>query len=236
MLPTAYSNTLIIGTSAQDPPFSSSADKKNHFFGFEIELMTKICMHIKAQCKFTPLIASQILTELATGKIDLAVDAVIIPSNEQEIGILFSLPYLPSSAQFITKKQSPINTLNDIRHKRVGVRLGTLAHGTMFRDYVSKMYNTQVEMSSYLTMNDLLNALMNDEIDVAFSNTEPVKYWYMNNSAIFKLVGRRFPIGNGYAVMGKAGQEELMAQINKAINQIEKDGTYERVYNRYFDL
>ncbi len=118
----------------------------------------------------------------------------------------------------------------------MGVRLGTLFHGTMFRDYVQKMYNSQVDTILYLTMNDLLNALINDEIDVAFSNTEPIKYWYMNNNNIFKLVGRRFPIGNGYAVMGKTGQEPLMAQINQALLKIEEDGTYEKIYSNYLSL
>ena len=236
ILPTGYSNPLIIGTSPEDPPLSSSVDRTSHFYGFEIEIMSKICTHIGAECKFKTVLSSQLLDELSSGKIDIAVSAVIIPSGNQNSQLLFSLPYLPSSAQFITKTTSSITTLKDIQGKKIGVRLGTLAHGNMFKNYVDKMYNSQVDVVSYLTMNDLLNALIDDKIDLAFSNTEPVKYWYINNSNIFKLIGKPFSIGNGYAVLGRVNEQPLFSQINQAILQIEKDGTYERIYNRYFGL
>ena len=236
VLPAAYSKPIIIGTAADNPPLSSSADKKSHFYGFEVELMSEICHRMEIDCQFTSVLASQLLTDVSSGKIDLAVDAIIIPSGAPGGAVIFSLPYLPSSAHFIAQKNSAINTLAEIRNKRVGVRLGTLFHGNMFHDYINKMYNYQVQLSSYLTMDDLLNALINDQVDVAFSNTEPIKYWYMNNTSIFKLIGHQFPIGNGYAVMGKQGQEALMSQINETLLKIEQDGTYEKIYNSYFTL
>ncbi|HAU0346274.1 TPA: transporter substrate-binding domain-containing protein [Legionella pneumophila] len=45
--------SLTIGIVPYDPPFSMNADK-NHFFGFDIELMTEICKQIKAQCQLKP--------------------------------------------------------------------------------------------------------------------------------------------------------------------------------------
>lgn len=235
-LPATYPVSLMIGTSGDDPPFSSAADHNNHFYGFEIDLMLNICKRIKADCQFTAVIASQLINALNSGKIDLAIAALIIPTQRVENPILFSLPYLPSKAQFIAQKKSNINTMEELKNKRVGIRLGTLDHGLMFKYFLLKEYNFQINLKLYLTMNDLLYGLANGQVDAVFSNAEPIKYWYTNNTQAFKLIGKSIPIGDGYAVMGKKGEETLIRHINQAILNMEKDGTYEKIYNAYFSF
>lgn len=54
--------SLAIGIVAYDPPFSMNADK-NHFFGFDIELITELCKQIKAQCQFKTMLFNELFSE-----------------------------------------------------------------------------------------------------------------------------------------------------------------------------
>lgn len=224
---------LVIGTTSNYPPLSSSADNSNHFFGFEIDIMTAICQRIKQSCTFKPILSSAVLSELLAQSVDLAIAGIIIPSEKVD-GYIFSLPYLVSNAQFITEKKSVINNPAAIKNKRVGVRHGTLMGGHMFGDIVTKIYQGQVTIVDFPTINDAFAALTNENIDVVFTNAVAADYWLANNGDFYKLVGPRISVGNGYGIMANQGQEPLIAQINQALLSIQADGTYATIYSRYF--
>lgn len=237
-LPLSYSQTLTIGTSPDNAPFSSLSDGKNNFYGFEIDIMMDVCARINAQCQFKPIVVSDVLQLFAEKKVDLVIATIIAPpaNAPDEANFVFSMPYLPSTAQFLVRADSNIKTLEDIRNEKVGVRLGSLFGGTLFKDYVLALYNNQLSVKSYLEMCDLVDALQHHVVDAIFSNKMALKYWDTNNKDQFRLVGDPFPIGNGYTIMGKKGDEQLITQINRALYAMEQDGTYTMLYERYFSL
>lgn len=232
-LPLTHAQNLIIGTSSDNPPFSSLADKQNNFYGFEIDIMLKICKIIAAQCEFKPVLVSQLDDKVIAGTLDLAIASIIIPTTNVD-GLIFSLPYLPSKAQFIVKIDSSINRLNELKNKKVGVRRGTLFGGTFFEQIILDMFNSELTVIEYPTMGDLMLALEQQDVDAAFSNEAAVKYWFINNKDMFKLVSDPMTIGKGYGIMAKTGQEALIEQINKAITSMMADGSYMTIYSRYF--
>ena len=232
--PFVQSQALLVGTTANYPPMASLIDQKNHFTGFEVEIMQAICDRIKMPCEFRPVVVASIPEQLLSRKIDVAIAAIIIQSKPIP-GYIFSLPYLASNTQFITNKQSSIDNPADIKNKRVGVRRGSLYGGDYFKNHVLKLYNNQVQVTEYATMNDLMEALGNRLIDVAFVNAVAADYWYMNNQNQYKLIGSRMPLDNGYGIMANEGQEQLIDVINHALQYMLADGRYEAIYSRYFD-
>ncbi|OGV47585.1 MAG: hypothetical protein A3F46_00650 [Legionellales bacterium RIFCSPHIGHO2_12_FULL_42_9] len=234
----SYSQTLKIGTSGDNPPFSYFSDSHNNFCGFEIDIMMEVCARLHAQCKFQAIVVSDVLKLFADNKVDLVIAAIIEPpaNAPDAVDFVFSTPYLPSSAQFLVRADSNIQTLQNIRYKAVGVRLGSLFGGTLFKDYLLSLYNKQLSVTSYLEMCDVIDALQNQMVQAVFSNTEAIHYWYMINKDHFRVVGDPFPIGNGYTIMGKRGDEQLITDINKALHSMEQDGTYTTLYDRYFTL
>ena len=83
-------------------------------------------------------------------------------------------------------------------------------------------------------MPDLLYALNKEEVDAIFSNALPIRYWYYNHKTIYKLVGSRIPFGNSYSIMGRKKSQLQMMQINHALLDTMGDGSYLKIYNRYF--
>ncbi|MCW8485108.1 transporter substrate-binding domain-containing protein [Fluoribacter dumoffii] len=125
--------SLTIGIVAYDPPFSMSADQ-NHFFGFDIELMTELCKQIKAQCQFKPMLFNTLFTDLNAGKIDLAIAAITITKERQQ-AFLFSLPYLASEARFVTTKNNSIKALKNLNNKTIGIIKGSLFKQLITQDF-----------------------------------------------------------------------------------------------------
>ena len=169
---------------------------------------------------------------------DLVIASIIAPppNAPDAAKFVFSVPYLPSSAQFLVRADSNIKTLQNIRDKGVGVRLGALFGGTLFKDFVLALYNRQVNVTSYLEMGDVIAALQNKTVNAVFSNTHNIQYWYTTNTEQFRVLGDPFPVGNGYTIMGKKGDEQLITQINQALYAMEQDGTYPKLYDCYFAL
>lgn len=225
----SYAGSLIVGTAPNNPPFSMMADQKGNFYGFDIDIMGEICKRISYECKFKPFVYNDLFAQLKAGKIDLAIAAVLITDFRQQ-NFLFSLPYLASSGQFITKTESNINSPEDIRGKKVGVR-----RGTPFKSLARKIYNDQVTISEFPEIPDLLAALNDHKVDVVLMNAAAARYWYENNSNVFKLVGTQLPVGEGYGIMANPGQEALIEKINQALLSLEADGTYLKIYTRYTD-
>lgn len=229
--PNMLAQALVIGTTAHYPPLASQATSES-FVGFEIDIMQAICQRIGEACQFKSLVVSTIPEALLTKKIDLAI-AGIIPSTP-EPGFIFSLPYLTSETQFIALKQSSINIPAEIKNKTVGVRRGTIAGGTLFKHFVSNIYNGNVQIKDFATLDDLMLGLNNQQIDVAFINSAGAKYWFMNSAGLYKLIGSPIPIGNGYSIMANLGQAALIKKINQALLSMIADGSYLAIYSRYF--
>lgn len=229
VVPLSFAKTLTIGTTTQNPPFSSLADQKDHFYGFDIDIMGAICQRLKLQCQLTPLVFNDLFTALATHKIDLAIGAIVITESEEK-QFLFSLPYLESNAQFITKQLSSIKKSQDILNKKVGVR-----RGTPFKNLALTLYHNQITIREFAEIDDLLNALSTDAIDVILTNAAAAKYWYSNNSNNYKLIGSQIPTGHGYGIMANLDQGKLIADINATLLKMEADGTYLDIFTRYFD-
>lgn len=228
ILPLSSAQALVIGTSQNNPPFSSASDEKGHFYGFDIDIMNEVCKRIKAPCTYKTLIFNEIFTELMSNKIDIAIAAIII-TEDRSLYFLFSIPYLESNAQFITQKQSPINTPEDIKNKRIGIR-----QGTPFATVAHKIYGNQVSIIEFDEVSDLYDALKQDKIDVILTNDASARYWYANNSDLYKLIGTQIPTGEGYGIIANKGQEKLISRVNEALLHMEEDGTYLSIYTRYF--
>lgn len=228
VVPSLKAAPIRIAALVYNPPFEVEADKKGHFFGFEVDIMMEVCKRIQGDCHFQALTFDQIFKELLTENIDLALGA-IITTREREGIFLFSLPYLASSGHFITRANSPIKNIEDIRQKKVGV-----VRGTLFKDIVLEKYQGVVQVLEYRTLSEAFIALSNNTLDAVITDEEAAKYWATTNSTLFKLVGKSIPIGMGYGMMANKKSTPLINKINKALLDMEADGTYLKIYNRYF--
>ena len=142
---------------------------------------------------------------------------------------MFSIPYLESSGQFVTKGTSAINLPMELENKRVG-----LSFGRLFERIIRKIYNGHVEFVAFPNNEAMMTGLSDGTVDAVFMNAATAKFWVANNSTDYKLIGSPVPTGAGYGIVANKGQETLIGAINQALLQMEADGTYLKIYTRYF--
>lgn len=224
---------LVIGVDQINPPLSMRTDNASHFIGFEIDIMNEICSRLRVACTYQAVIANQVISALEMERIDFAINTITIPSFRL-YGLILSLPYLPSYAQFLTLKNSSIEKTADIPGKVIGVRLGAF-QATIDSDmYIKHMFTEPPKIKGYYTISELFAALTDREVDVVFANKYAMNYWYNINQDLYKYIGDPTYLGNGYGIMSLAKNQAMMSNMNGAIKKMMDDGTYARIYKRYF--
>ena len=223
----SYAKSLTIGVPPLIPPLVMKTNLEGQYTGFDIDLMDEICRRIQAQCHYKPLSFTNVLSQVTSGEIDLGIgDITIIPIREKNY--LFSLPYLPSSAQYVTQTSENISTIDEIRGKTIGAR-----HAYVFEDVVTKQFGNQVTLKNYNNLSDLLNALGSDQVDTIIMEAPSARSIAANLTNL-RLLGNAIPHGGGYGIVAAKDKEHLIQEINQALLDIESDGTYKTLYNTYF--
>lgn len=226
----SYALTLTIGTLSYNPPYEIQLTntQKQEFYGFEINLMDEICKRIKAKCQYKAVLFQDIFSKLNSGEIDLGI-ATISVTSERSQNFLFSMPYIPSSSQFLVLANSNFTNPEDLKGKAIGV-----FRGSSDVDLAKEYFKNNIQLTYYDTAENMLNALDNQEISALIADSGQVSYWADNSMSTYKLLGNSIPNPLGYAIMTKLGQDALIKQINQALIDMENDGTYLQIYNLTF--
>ncbi|MGQ3887628.1 transporter substrate-binding domain-containing protein [Legionella sp. CNM-1927-20] len=218
--------TIRVGTLLFYPPFVLSPDS-----GFDIQLIKTICKNLKQDCSIIPMDYYRLFSALNAGNIDIAVGGITASKKLKET-YLFSLPYMLSKGQFIVKKNS-YKSINDLKGKVVGI-LKTQEKEGPYYDYLLQNFPSLFTIQQFEDIEDVMNALNNNEIDAAFLNYMSAKYWVMTCGDQLQNLDAETPVGEGISIMSIPNNGNLISQINQQLLKMEKDGSYLKIYNTYF--
>lgn len=222
-----YANPIKVGILEYAPPFSSKADG-NHYFGFIIDLMNEVCRRMDRECVYVPVALGDKMIALQRGIIDISFDPSPITTNIPE-QFMFSLPFLASHGQFVARKDSTINSYNDIKQKKIGVLKYTL-----FESFLSIKFDDDNVVIPYDKLFDLISAFSDSKIDLIMLNYSFAHYLMNTTPGKFKLIGDKINMGDGYGVLALKINANLINDFNHIILDMEEDGTYLKIYNQYF--
>ncbi|KTC80991.1 transporter substrate-binding domain-containing protein [Legionella cherrii] len=221
----AYSDTIVVGVSKAAPPFSAVAGG-GHYFGFCIDLMNELCKRLNETCEYKPITMRNQMDMLNSGDIDITFPPAPIPQTPSQ-DYIYSLPYMTSNGQFLTMSPD-IKTLDDIKNKKIGTVQESHLRDTLL------LYTSQDNIKEYPKISLMIMALLNHDVDAIIMNVNIFKYLTINKVINFQTVGPPIVLGNGYGLITLPKNAALIDRINKVLLQIENDGTYEAIYNKYF--
>ena len=169
-----------------------------------------------------------LIQAVPSGDIDM-IAAGIDKTPEREKALDFSDVYFDQGG-FITvvrKDNSTIHNMDELAGKTVGVQIGTVP-----ADMAKKIPNTTVkEMDSN---SNIFMELKAGTIDGAIIDNAVAMY-YLKQGADkdLQLVGE--PTKAPGTVLGvKKGNTELQQAVNKALKELKEDGTYQKIYDKWF--
>jgi ABC-type amino acid transport substrate-binding protein len=151
-------------------------------------------------------------------------------TKEREQSVDFSDPYFNADQSLMVRSDSPINSVDDIGDGTVGVQLGTT--GELEAKEVKKQGKIKGEIRTFDTTPEAFSALENGQIQ-AVINDFPVSAYRAETGDGSLEVVQTIPTDEQYGVVFPEGSD-LVEPVNKALEEIKKDGTYAKLYEKWF--
>lgn len=124
--------------------------------------------------------------------------------------------------------EAVIETVDDLPGSRIGVQLGTT--GDIYAsDYEGDDAGTTVER--YNKGADAVQALKQGKIDCVIIDEQPALAFVEQNRGL-KILEEEFTLED-YAFMAAKGNDELLAQVNEALNELKDEGVLDNIRKNY---
>lgn len=222
---TAAADTLIVGTNAEFPPFEYI--EQGQIVGFDVDLMNEISKLTGKKVEFKNMAFDSLLIAMQTGKINCIVSGMTA-TDERRQHVNFSTPYFVSKQAVIVPENSDIKKFEDLKGKKIGVVIGYT--GDMV---VTDMYKDTSSITRYEATGQAIMALTAGKVDAAVLDMEPAKEYVANNEGI-KVLDTALA-EEEYSIALPKDKTGLLDEINKALQTLKENGTYDKIYAKYFN-
>lgn len=218
-------------TEANYYPFEY-LDENKQIQGFDIDIANALCEAVNLSCSFSNQSFDSLLLTLQFGRFDAVIAALDITSKRLEI-VDFSDSYYENHPVFISKK-SLVKKFS-VAEKSIGVQVNSSN-----QDYLLKYSLDNSFIISYLSFPDAFADLRRGKIDLVFADNAIVsdflkeednkKHFSIKNTETLFAEG----FSKGYGIAVKKGNHQLLDRFNRGLKIIFENGTYDKIYSRYF--
>jgi polar amino acid transport system substrate-binding protein len=216
---------LTVGSDIPYPPFEQG--KPGNYTGFDIELMEAIAEKIGRTAEFQDTSFETIFRDVQQGKFEAVISAATI-TEEREKAVDFSNPYYLSEQAVLVTEGSSIKSLKEADGKTIGVQQGTTGQELAKEELGSS------EIRPFPEGPDAVNALKAGTVEAVIIDA-PVAA-----NAVEKVGGveiaEKVPTEEEYGIAVAQGETKLLEEINQGLKEVEEDGTYKTIYEKWFEL
>jgi cystine transport system substrate-binding protein len=232
--PTASSNgstaeskqTLVVGTEGTYPPFSFRDLKSNQLAGYDIDIATEVAKRLGRQVEFVPTQWKSMLASLDAKRFDFVANQVSV-TPEREKQFAFSEPYTVSGAVILVSDDNPkqIQDIAGLKGKTVGTTQGS--------NYAEAAKKAGADLKFYPGIAQVLTDLQQNRIDAALNDRLYALTELKQANYKVKSVGEPFDKQASAFAFNK-DNEQLRNDVNKALDEMKKDGTIANISKKWF--
>ena len=217
---------LTVGTNAEFPPFEY-VDDNGEPDGFDIALIKAIGEKLGVTVEVENMEFEALVSAIGS-KIDLAIAGMTV-TDERQASVDCSNPYYDALQYVIVPEGSEIASFDDLAGKNIGVQLGTTG------DFIASDDVEGANVSQYNKGVDAVNDLLNGRVDCVIIDKNPAQVFETQFSGQIKaLDGAQFGFEvENYAIALPKGDAALAQQVNKALEEIKADGTFDQLVADY---
>lgn len=221
--------TLVAGSSLDFPPFEYIENDK--IVGFDIDLIHAIEELLGEKITIKNVSFDVLIPSLRSGEIDMIISGLTIVEQRKEI-MSFADPYFAWGEIIMSAKGGKNDiTLEDLAGKKVAVQSGSNAHNIV--DTLAKEH-PNIQICLYNTLEEVWSAVEKGQADAAVGSYPPTANYLLNHpEANLQTDGELIdPQPIGIAV--QKDDQELLEKLNKSLKTIKDNGTYDRIYEKWF--
>ena len=208
---------LIMVTEASFAPYEYYSDGK--IVGVDVDIAKEIALEMGRKLVVKDVSFDSIIHEVKSGKADLGV-AGISYSDERAKQVDFSLEYTTSRQVVLVRESSSINSIDDIKGKKIAVQLGSVADM-----YVSEMYDNKniVREKKYLAA---IQDLKDKKVECVVMDELPAKEIVGENNDIRIL--NDILAEDSYGIIVDKGNKDLLDVVNRVVERLRQEGKIDK--------
>lgn len=218
-----YNGTLVVETSPDFPPFEYMYGTE--YAGIDMDLMRAICDELNYKLVLHNNSFDSIILSVQQGKCDIGASGFTIKEDRLD-QVLFSDPYAEIRQVVVVKEGSPIQTLDDVRGKKISVQTGT--SGAEYAETISS------DIVFQKTYGEVLLDVMNGKADCEIVDSTVAEAQVARTSGL-KVLDILDADVEYYGLVFAKGNQELCDLVNSALKELKENGTLDKIIDYYAD-
>lgn len=220
---------LIMGLDDSFPPMGFR-DENNELAGFDVDVAKEVCNRLGVELKLQQIIWDTKEQELNTGKIDCIWNGFTITEERKE-QVLFTKPYMNNRQVLVVKSDSPLEKLPDFEGKKLALQAGSSA-----ADALNASADFKEKLTDVVEFDENLTALMDLEkggVDVVLMDEVVANYNIQTGKFDIKVLDEALATEE-YGIGFRKKDAALMNKVQKALEDMAKDGKLAEISNKWF--
>lgn len=228
----ALADTFIHGIDPEYPPFSYLGED-GAYTGFDVEIAKAACEVAGLDYEVYAVDWDNKLIQLDAGECDVIWSGMTILDSMKEAGYVISAPYYDNTQVLVVKADSGIASSADLAGKIVAVQLGTSGEALLNGDLAS-LRDTFQELVTSQSFLMAFTELEGGAVDAVFVDM-PVAASYVKDKENLVVLNEELG-AEQYGMAFRAGDAELCATIEAAVQTLVENGTYAEIAAKYPDI
>ncbi|OLO42809.1 ABC transporter substrate-binding protein [Alkalihalophilus pseudofirmus] len=221
---------LVMGTSADYPPFESIDEATGEIVGFDVDLARYITEQLGYEFEVQDMDFNGLIPALEGGRVDFVL-AGMTPRPDRLERADFSDIYHEANNLIVFKADSGIETVEDLNGKTLGVQLGSIQEEEAEDVLAPELDGLQVEKRNRIP--ELIQELIAGRIDAAIIEDTVAKGYLERNTELTSfLLPHTEEAGSAIAF---PKDSELLDPFNEELQKMKEDGKLEELILKWFD-
>ncbi|MEK3716509.1 MULTISPECIES: amino acid ABC transporter substrate-binding protein [unclassified Paenibacillus] len=219
---------LVIGIDDKFAPMGFR-DDDNELVGFDIDYARAAVKKMGKEVTFQPIDWSAKESELNSGRIDMIWNGYTI-TDERKEKVLFTKPYLENSQVVVVLAGSSLAKLQDLAGKEIGLQsLSSAADALDASPIKAELKDVSEYPDNVLALTDLKSG----RVDGVVIDEVVARYYIAKEPDTYKLMEESLA-PEQYGIGIKKGNDELLKELQKALDELNSDGTAAEISTKWF--
>ncbi|MEH6991563.1 transporter substrate-binding domain-containing protein [Neobacillus drentensis] len=225
----ASDKTLVMATSADYAPFEYiESDKSDEIIGFDVDLANAIAGKLGYEVEVKDMDFGGLVQSLKSGQADFVL-AGMTPTEKRKKNVDFSDIYYTAQHMVISKKDSGIATVEDLKGKTVGVQLGSIQEGKA--DEINETVAIKVENRNRIP--ELIQELKAGRFDAIIIEDTVAKGYLDKEADLTSFTISDDPEEAGSAIAFPK-DSDLTEEFNKELQEMKDNGELQELIVKWF--
>lgn len=218
--------TLLVGSDIPFPPFEFG--QKGNYDGYDIDLVRAMARKLRLRVQWQDTPFDTIFWDLKDRDFDLVASATTITPERRRV-VDFSKPYYDAQQSLVVPTGSNIDSVRELDGALVGVQDGTTG------EYFAKDRTEAAKVVGFPNGFAAIRAVKKGRVDATIIDL-PVAQLALDQGQRGIKIARNISVGERYGLAVSKATPKLLRGVNWALRKVKADGTFKRLYRKWFGI